>query len=106
MKFIHFIPHVNRPDLTLSALKSVPNLWPNTLLIDNSDDGSLAEYIGQNIEFGFMLIRPPVPLTTAQTYNWMRFIAINENTDFITFMHNDCEVMTENGDNILLEAAK
>jgi GT2 family glycosyltransferase len=35
----------------------------------------------------------------------MRLIAINENTDFITFMHNDCEVITEGGDSLLVEAA-
>lgn len=105
MKFLHFIPHVNRPDLTLLAIKSVPNLWENTILIDNSDDGSLAPYIGSQLEFGFTVIRPPVPLTTAQTYNWMKFIAIDQQTDFITFMHNDCEVITTDGDKMLIDQA-
>ena len=105
MNFIHFIPHVNRPDLTVLALNSVPALWKNTLLIDNSDNCSLAAYVAKHINFHFAIIRPPVPLTTAQTYNWMRLIAINKNTDFITFMHNDCQLLTEGGDELLLESA-
>lgn len=105
MKYIHFIPYVNRPDLTILALNSIPNLWENTLLVDNSDNGNLAEEIGPHFDFGFTVVRPPVPLTTAQTYNWMRFIAIDQKTDFITFMHNDCEVITKDGDNLLLDAA-
>ncbi len=105
MNFIHFIPHVNRPDLTVLALNSVPALWKNTLLIDNSDNCSLAAYVAKHINFHFAIIRPPVPLTTAQIYNWMRLIAINKNTDFMTFMHNDCQLLTEGGDKLLLESA-
>jgi GT2 family glycosyltransferase len=106
MNYIHFIPHVNRPDLTILALKSIPNLWENTILIDNSDTRSLAEEIGTEINFGFTVVIPPVPQTTAQTYNWMRFVAIEQKTDFVTFMHNDCEVKTPNGDKFLIEKAE
>lgn len=105
MKYLHFIPYVNRADLTILALRSIPNLWERTILIDNSDTKDLAEQIGSNFDFGFTVVQPPVPLTTAQTYNWMKFLAIQEETDFITFMHNDCEVITDNGDKALLDEA-
>ena len=106
MKFLHFIPHVNRFDLTLLAIKSVPNFWSNTIFIDNSQEGSLQNLLAQEINFNFSVLKPPVPLTTAQTYNWMRKIAIEQQTDFMCFMHNDCEVLTTEGDLLLLENAK
>jgi hypothetical protein len=105
MKYLHFIPYVNRLDLTLLAIKSVPNFWSNTIFIDNSTEGSLQNLLAQEINFNFKVIKPPVPLTTAQTYNWIRKIAIEQDTDFITFMHNDCEVLTPEGDSLLLKNA-
>ena len=106
MKYFHFIPYVNRLDLTLLAIKSVPNFWSNTIFIDNSTEGSLQNLLAQEINFNFKVIKPPVPLTTAQTYNWIRKIAIEQDTDFVTFMHNDCEVLTPEGDLLLLENAR
>ena len=106
MKTLHFIPHVNRPDLTIGAIKSVPSLWKHTIVIDNSNNDELSKQISKEINQLITIKKPPVPLTTAQTYNWIRSISIEEKTDFITFMHNDCEVITHNGDVLLVEAAK
>lgn len=105
MKTLHFIPHVNRPDLTLCAIKSVPALWQHTIIIDNSEDNLLKDLISTKIDQHINIVKPPVPLTTAQTYNWIRSIAISEKTDLVTFMHNDCEVITPDGDKKLLENA-
>lgn len=105
MKFLHFIPHVNRTDLTLKAINSVPNLWHSTILIDNTDNQSLEQEIGKVIDPSITIMTPSVPLNTAQTYNWMRSIGIRANTDFITFMHNDCEVLTPQGDQIFVDTA-
>lgn len=105
MKFIHFLAHVNRPDLTTLALNSVKNLWSNTIIINNSSE-NLKTILDSNLSYNFNVLEPSVPLNTAQTYNLIRKIAITEETNFITFMHNDCEVITENGDMLLLEKAK
>ena len=106
MKYLHFIPYVNRFDLTLLAIKCVPNFWSNTIFIDNSAEGSLKNLLAKEIDFNFQVVKSPVPLTTAQTYNWIRKIGIEQETDCITFMHNDCEVLTPEGDLLLLENAK
>lgn len=106
MKFLHFIPHVNRIDLTALALNSCKNLWNDTILIDNTANNTLKEQLSSIINFDFNIISPSVPLTTAQTYNYIRNIAIKEKTDFISFMHNDCEILSENGDLELITKSK
>lgn len=105
MHYLHFVPHVNRPDLTLTALRSVPKLWHKTIIIDNSIDHELQNLIETEIPVKIKIIKPSVPLTTAQTYNLIRKTAIQQHTDFITFMHNDCEVITPNGDRMLVDEA-
>jgi len=104
MNYLHFIPHVNRIDLTSIALNSVKNILDRTIVIDNSYNSELSTLSSQKNKFH--ILSPPVPLTTAQTFNLMRKIAIEQNLDFITFMHNDCEVLTQNGDLMLIDCAK
>jgi len=105
MNYLHFIPHVNRIDLTSIALNSVKNIWDRTIIIDNSNDITFGNNICNTYQFEFNIIKPIVPLNTAQTYNMMRIIGIQQNMDFISFMHNDCEVLTENGDLLLINHA-
>jgi hypothetical protein len=105
MKYINFIPCVNRFDLLTKAIKSVPNTWNNIRIIDNSEN-NLKDYLKKEIGFDFTVLEPPVPLTTAQTYNWIRKMAIKEELDYLMFMHNDSEVLTENGDLKLIEASE
>jgi len=105
MNYLHFIPHVNRIDLTSIALNSVRNLWSSTVIIDNSSNSDEVISLSDKYNFQFNVLKPPVPLTTAQTYNLIRLIAIEKQLNFITFMHNDCEVLTENGDLMLVEEA-
>jgi hypothetical protein len=103
MNYLHFIPHVNRIDLTSIALNSVRNLWSSTVIIDNSEQSEFSQFSSQKNQFH--IITPPVPLNTAQTLNFIRKIAIEKQLDFITFMHNDCEVLTDNGDLMMLDCA-
>ena len=93
MKFLHFIPYVNRLDLLIKAINSVPKLQSKTILIDNSEDSQLVALRPNLAELQCVLRIevPPVSLTTAQTYNMIAKIAIQENCDFYTFMHNDGE---------------
>ncbi len=87
MKFLHFIPHVNRLDLTKKAIASVRGTVADgkLIVIDNSNT---AECVTSCIHEA---LRPSVPLTTAQTMNWMRKIAIMEDLDCFGFQHNDGE---------------
>jgi len=105
MKYLNFIPCVNRFDLLVKAIKSVPNTWDHIRIIDNSDD-DLKSYLKNELGFDFNTSKPSVPLTTAQTYNWIRKIAIQEELDYLMFMHNDTEVLTKDGDLRLIEASE
>lgn len=92
MKFGHFIPHVNRLDLTEIALKSLKGTVAekNTIVIDNSPE---QEFRTSNKEWDIPLTVycPDVPLTTAQTMNLMRKQAIRRGWDCFGFQHNDGE---------------
>jgi hypothetical protein len=105
MKYINFIPCVNRFDLLAKAIKSVPNTWNNIRIIDNSEN-NLKDYLKKEVGFDFAVLEPPVPLTTAQTYNWIRKMAIEEELDYLMFMHNDTKVLTKDGDLKLIQASE
>lgn len=104
MNYLHFIPHVNRIDLTSIAINSVSNILHNTIIIDNSNDSEFTKFVSKNNKFH--VLTPPVPLSTSQTFNLIRKIAIERHLDFITFMHNDCEVITKYGDLMMIDCAK
>ena len=83
-----FIPYVNRPDLLNLAMLSVPHQhWPALKVIDNSSGHDLRKWTSTGVTF----LRAPVPLTFAQTQNWM--LRMSEDTDapFYLFMHSDAE---------------
>lgn len=90
MKFKHFIPHVNCVDLTIKAVASTLHsvAQDHVVILDNSPDG---EIIAEYALWGVEVYRATVPLTTAQTMNWMRAIAIEEELDVFGFQHNDGE---------------
>lgn len=80
-----FIPFVNRPDLLIRAVDSVPldERW-QVEVINNSgttlpDDICAGE------------CNPPVPLTASQSLNWMQDLAHHFEAPFYFFMHNDAE---------------
>lgn len=75
-----FIPYVNRPDLLNKAIESVPDSVALFVIINNS--GTTCRHA---------TFDPPVPLTFAQTQNWMLKLAREET--FYLFMHSDasCE---------------
>ncbi len=93
----HFIPHVNRPDLTINAIKAAmqdnylslgtDELW----IIDNSDNKEIKSELRSEFgtDHGIGVYLPDVPLTTAQTMNLMRRFAITADDDFFGFQHND-----------------
>lgn len=96
MKSKHFITHVNNIDLTLLAFNSIKNksdLKDKILIIDNSEEKELTNHLDKFKEA--KIIYATQPLTTAQTMNWMREIAIQENLDIISWQHNDAEPLND-----------
>lgn len=90
MNFLHFIPHVNRPDLTAIAVEATKGTIAEdrVVILDNSATG---EIVNQHHLWGVEVRQATVPLTTAQTMNWIRKMAIEENLDCFGFQHNDGE---------------
>lgn len=94
----HFIPFVNRPDLLERALRpwaSVPEfrVW----VIDNSAGSDTVAYNRELEEVladfpSVAMRRPHVPLTTAQTMNFIRALALQWDLDVVGFQHNDGEI--------------
>jgi hypothetical protein len=85
-----FVPYVNRPDLLKRAVESVPLSDKWQVEVINNSGKPLPEdiYAGD--------INPPVPLTFAQTQNWMlklasRWIYKDQAVPFYLFMHSDAE---------------
>lgn len=90
MRFLHFIPHVNNLDLTRTALRATLGTVAEgrVVVIDNSSGEELA---GLALPGNPEVLWPPVPLTTAQTMNWMRRVALLRDLDCFGFQHNDGE---------------
>jgi hypothetical protein len=96
MKLKHFITHVNNIDLTLIAYNSIKDkeiLKNNIYIIDNSEEkeitNHLDDFIGANVMYAIQ------PLTTAQSMNWIRDIAIKEDLDVVSWQHNDAEPLND-----------
>jgi len=86
--FHAYIPYINRPDLLKRAVDSVPELWHNLTVVDNSDYGVDTE-LPDSVE----VFVPPVPLSFSQSQNFFfRDAKWNRNCRFIVWLHNDCEI--------------
>ena len=96
--FVHFIPYVNCPELFLKAvLSTLPNAKNGLgIIIDNRSDQSLPspfELIMDTEAVNyFSITQPCVPLTTAQTMNFMLKSADKLCKEFFTWIHSDGEV--------------
>ncbi|OGX61199.1 MAG: hypothetical protein A2189_06380 [Paenibacillus sp. RIFOXYA1_FULL_44_5] len=81
------IGYVNRADLLRQALDSIPMLWPNTFVVDNSEHRELQNHAEIN---GIVpIINPSVPLSFSQTMNLLQKEALNQGCEVLLFMHND-----------------
>lgn len=87
MKYIHGIFVVNRPDLLKLAVQSVKCLWPHAFILDNSPGG----HIGLEHKWPIPVVRPNVPLSTAQGMNFMYRMAREQGADAFGYQHNDAE---------------
>ena len=87
MRYIHGIFVVNRPDLLKLAVQSVKCLWPHAFILDNSPGG----HIGMEHKWPIPVVRPNVPLSTAQGMNFMYRMAREQGADAFGYQHNDAE---------------
>jgi hypothetical protein len=96
------IPFVNREDLLKNAVSSIQSIWDNTVIIDNSDEGLNPD------DWMVKILRPPVPLSASQSFNWLRKRAINSGNYAWGFLHNDAVAGDETADKFvdLLEQLK
>jgi hypothetical protein len=83
MRYLFAIPIINRPDLLERALRSVPALWSQAVIVDNTAEGLRPE------EWPVRVDRPSVPLSVAQTINYLRRRALADALDAVLYMHND-----------------
>jgi len=83
-----FVPYVNRFDLLEKAVRSAVCDDVDINIINNSNGASIGI---PGVDF--IQRRPPVPLTFAQTQNWMLDIASGDSDyeEFYLFMHSDAE---------------
>jgi hypothetical protein len=88
MDYIHGIVVVNRPDLLELAVNSIELLWPNAFILDNSPGGQ----IGLERTWPIPVVRPSVPLSCAQSMNFLFRMACDRGVDVLGYQHNDAEV--------------
>jgi len=79
-----YVFYVNRLDLLTRAIHSFPDLLENLTIVDNSEEKDELDVRGT-----LELFRPPVPLTYAQSMNWLLKDAIKRKVDFIVHFHSD-----------------
>lgn len=86
--FHAYIPYVNNPELLKRAVDSVPELWSNLTIVDNSGYG-----VGTDLPDSVEIFVPPVPLSFSQSQNYFfRDARWNRRCKFILWLHNDCEL--------------
>jgi len=79
-----YIPVVNRPDLLKRAIESVPELWLDLTVVDNSECGVSTDMAE--------VFTPPVPLSFSQSQNYFFKDAKRRGCRFILWLHSDCEI--------------
>ncbi|HZL36122.1 MAG TPA: hypothetical protein VFC78_12470 [Tepidisphaeraceae bacterium] len=87
MRHIQGIVVVNEPDLLQRAVDSVEPLWENAFILDNSPGG----WIGRDRRWPVPVVRPSVPLSVAQSLNFLQRLAREAGADVFFFQHNDAE---------------
>jgi len=78
-----YIPYVNNPQLLTRAIDSVPELWIDTTVVNNS---------GSKLDSFVEVFDPPVPLSFTQSQNWFFKDAKRRGCRFVLWIHNDCEL--------------
>lgn len=99
--FFHFVPYVNGMDFLRRAIHSVPEFHENLIIIDNRNDLKQPDPAVVFKDLKIKILKPEVPLTTAQTMNLMLKRANDAGHKFFTWMHHDAEAQKGNGQQML-----
>jgi hypothetical protein len=83
-----FVPVVNRPDLLEAVVHAAEPLWDALTIIDNSPERWVREWARKR-GLPVSIFVPPVPLSFAQTQNWMLRETIRRGKPIYIFMHSD-----------------
>lgn len=89
MNYLVGIPFVNRTDLLLQALNSIQHFWPNTVVIDNSENHALSTE--QQVNSKVRVFEPPIPLTFTQSMKLLERLGRNQGCEVVMYMHVDAE---------------
>lgn len=89
MKYVVGIFYVNRFDLLMKALHSIPLYWSNTIVIDNSWNRDLLH--APSMPTGVTVYEPPVPFSHSQSQNLLQQWGAERECDAILYMHSDAE---------------
>ena len=87
--FAAYVFYVNRPDLLQRAISAFAALEDELTIVDNSPDGLDQSASNRLSMHGIEVFRPPVPLSYAQSCNWMLKDATEKKVDFILHFHSD-----------------
>lgn len=93
--YLAFIFHVNREDLLLKAIDSVPELHSQLTVVDNSWEG--IEYDLTDIYPKIRVEKPPVPLSASQSINMALVEGKRAGCKFVLIMHEDAEAVDGSG---------
>ena len=101
--FAAYCFYVNRPGLIRRAIDAFPDLWPELTVVDNSDKANYLAAV--DIDPAAVFI-PPVPLTYAQSMNWMLKDALSRGKKLILHFHSDAATTNPNAVSELLAYAR
>ena len=97
MKGIVGIPYVTNPDLLRIAVDSIPSIWPMTFIVDNSGELDPREW-------PCTVCSQTVPLSHAQSMNYIFRRAVAECCQFACYMHSDARSVDDAHDRLLQAA--
>lgn len=84
-----WIPYLNRPDLLDTAVRSSEAYGSNRIIIDNSPEGLPTDTWMH--WHGVYVLRPLVPLSCPQTFNYIMRTTQEQGANICIWMHNDAE---------------
>lgn len=89
--YLAYIPYRNRRDLLDRGVRSVPELWQNLVIIDQSlDELSVSEHPWLADIAGVYRAAAPI-MSFTQMMNWAQAEAMERAATHLVFMHNDAE---------------
>ncbi len=88
--FIHTIVSTNRQDLLERAIESIRPMWNVSCILDNSPDG-----IESARKWPVPVVRPSVPLSVAQSMNFLFQRAREAGVAAFGYQHEDAEAQPE-----------